>query len=111
MTIRYIKKLSDYEMSNPIRPKDIFGVFIMTITLLLIPFIAMQSTKQVDWQAFDFLIFGALIALAGLAIMYIARKISRASIRNAIIFAIVITFVLTWGELGVGIFGTPFAGD
>ena len=35
--------------------------------LLLVPFVAMQFTGQVDWSAADFLVFGAMLAITGLA--------------------------------------------
>ena len=98
-------------MTKSIKSKDVVSIFAMTTLILTIPLIAMRSSKVGDWDLADFVIMAALLVLAGLAIVYASRKISKANVRLAIIVAIVITFVLTWGELGVGIFGTPFAGN
>lgn len=101
----------DYRMSRTLKLKDMLGVFVMTILMLMIPFIAMRFSKDVDWQLSDFVIMGILLTLTGTAIVYSARKIRRENVRLAFIITILITFALTWGELSVGIFGTPFAGD
>tara|TARA_A100001015_G_scaffold131031_1_gene145423 strand:- start:4433 stop:4582 length:150 start_codon:yes stop_codon:yes gene_type:complete len=39
------------------------------------------------------------------------KKIKYYKYRNIFITIIVIMFILTWAELGVGLFGTPFAGN
>jgi hypothetical protein len=85
-------------------------ILLGTIILLLIPFIAMQFTPEVNWTAFDFIIAGILLLSVGFAIDFALRKLKTSKYRIAIIIGIIITFLLVWIELAVGIFGTPFAG-
>lgn len=79
--------------------------------LLLVPFVAMQFTDEVKWSGFDFLVMGILLLGTGLLCELILRKVTNRS--NRIILCIVVlgVLVLTWMELAVGIFGTPFAGS
>tara|TARA_Y100000590_G_scaffold355945_1_gene409933 strand:+ start:244 stop:516 length:273 start_codon:yes stop_codon:yes gene_type:complete len=79
--------------------------------LLLIPMIAMQLTDEVNWSFFDFIIMGVMLSITGLAIGMIIKKIKYSKYRNIFITIIVMIFLLIWAELGVGLFGTPFAGD
>ena len=79
--------------------------------LLLIPLIAMQLTNEVNWSFFDFIIMGALLTITGLLIGIVIKKVNHYKYREIIIVIIVIMFLLIWGELAVGLFGTPFAGD
>ncbi len=79
--------------------------------LLLIPLIAMQLTDEVNWSFFDFVIMGVMLSITGLAIGIIIKKIKYYKYRNIFITIIIMIFLLTCAELGVGLFGTPFAGD
>ena len=79
--------------------------------LLLIPMIAMQLTDEVNWSFFDFLIMGIMLSITGLALGIIIKKIKYHKYRNIFIAIIIMIFVLIWAELGVGLFGTPFAGS
>ena len=79
--------------------------------LLLIPLIAMQLTDEVNWSFFDFIIMSALLTITGLLIGIVVKKIKYYQYRKVFILIIVMMFFLIWAELGVGLFGTPFAGD
>ena len=79
--------------------------------LLLIPMIAMQLTKEVNWSFFDFIIMGVILSITGLSISIIIKKIKYYKYRNIFILVTVFIFLIIWAELGVGLFGTPFAGD
>lgn len=86
-------------------------VFIVTILLLSIPFIAMQISGEVDWSPLDFTIMGTLIFSVGLFIDFVRRKVD-GNPRKVILIALgILTFLLIWAELAVGIFGSPFAGS
>ncbi|ANE52908.1 hypothetical protein [Flavisolibacter tropicus] len=91
--------------------KRLIGILLSVVLLLLIPFIAMQFTTEVDWKLGDFLIMGVLLLGTGLACEFVIRKVRKLDYRIAICVAIVIAFLLVWAELAVGIFGTPFAGS
>jgi hypothetical protein len=82
----------------------------MTI-VLLIPFIAMQFTGEVDWSIRDFAIMGVLLYGTGLLCEIVLRTVKSVPNRILICAAVVVAFLLIWAELAVGIFGTPFAGS
>lgn len=86
-------------------------ILISISVVLLIPFIAMQFTSEVDWSARDFAVMGVLLFGTGLLCELVMRKVK--SVRNRIIIcaALVFAFLLIWAELAVGIFGSPFAGS
>ena len=79
--------------------------------LLLIPFLAMQFSTQVNWSPIDFLVMGMLLLGAGLGIDLVLRKVKKLEYRIALCLAAIVLVLLIWGELAVGIFGTPFAGS
>lgn len=79
--------------------------------LLLIPFIAMQFTDEIDWTISDFVVMGILLLSTGLLCEFILRIVVRKKYRIALCVAILVGFLLIWAELAVGIFGTPFAGS
>ena len=89
-----------------------FIIILLSIPLLLlIPFIAMQFTSQVNWSPFDFLVMSILLLSTGLITELVLRKVKKIEHRIALCMAILITLLLIWAELAVGIFGTPFAGS
>ncbi|MCB9264701.1 MAG: hypothetical protein H6558_06735 [Lewinellaceae bacterium] len=79
--------------------------------LLLIPFIAMQFTSEVNWSPFDFLVMGILLLGTGMAFELVLRKVKKTEHRIALSLAVLVIFFLIWAELAVGIIGTPFAGS
>lgn len=79
--------------------------------VLLIPFIAMQFTNEVDWSLYDFIIMGVLLYGTGLLCELVMRKVKSVQNRILICAALVFAFLLIWAELAVGIFGSPFAGS
>lgn len=79
--------------------------------LLLIPFIAMQFTNEVVWDETDFIVMGMLLLAVGLGVEVVLRKIKSNKKRLLWIGIVLFLFILIWGELAVGIFGTPFAGS
>ncbi|MBW8243333.1 hypothetical protein K1F50_11020 [Muricauda oceani] len=81
------------------------------IILLLVPFVAMQFSSEVNWSLFDFLVAGGLLTVLGFSIDFAIRKATSTQMRFALIAGIVIVFLLVWAELAVGVFGTPFAGS
>ena len=86
-------------------------ILIAVIVLLLIPFISMQFTDQVNWGPLDFVVAGVLLLAAGLVFDLVIRKVKNANYRIAIIIAVLIALLLIWAELAVGVFGTPFSGN
>ncbi len=79
--------------------------------MLLVPFIAMQFTHEVNWSAADFIIAALLLSAAGLGIELVLRKVTSTRNRLIVCGIIMLLLVLVWAELAVGIFGTRFAGS
>ena len=80
---------------------------ILTATLgfLLIPFIAMFFTDQVEWKPGDFAIMGGLLFGTGHLVNWSWRKLVISPYRWLVVMAIILTFLLVWVELAVGFFG------
>lgn len=79
--------------------------------LLLIPFIAMQFTNELNWSLFDFAVMGMLLLSTGLLLDLVLRKVKTVQNRLLMGFVVLLAFFLIWAELAVGIFGSPFAGS
>jgi hypothetical protein len=81
------------------------------LLLLLIPLIGMQLSDQVDWSLFDFILMGTLLLALGFGIHLISLKTKTYKKRIIFIAIAVLLFLFIWGELAVGIIGSPFAGN
>jgi hypothetical protein len=93
------------------RNKRLTGILIGTASLLLIPLIAMQFTKEVNWKLGDFAVAAILLMGTGLVCEAVIRKVRKSGYRIVLIASVLIVLALIWIELAVGIFGTPFAGN
>jgi len=83
----------------------------ITALLLLVPFIGMQMSNEVNWTLSDFVIGGFILSTFGLLLALAFQNIRKRSTRLIVIGIILLVLLLLWGELAVGIFGTPFAGS
>lgn len=80
-------------------------------SLLILPLIAMQFTKEINWSPFDFLIAGILL-FGTAALLEVAMRITKQRLmRIALAAVIIIVTILLWVEMAVGIFGSPIAGS
>jgi hypothetical protein len=75
-----------------------------TALLLLVPLIAMQLTREVNWTLSDFAIMGALLFSAGLLFDLVVTKVRDNTRRIILGAAVVAAFLYVWAELAVGIF-------
>ncbi len=91
--------------------KNLIRLVLITFLLLLIPFIAMQFSSEVNWTFFDFAVACVLLLVTGILLDFAFRKIARQKYRIIIVLAVILVFLLIWAELAVGIFGTPFGGN
>lgn len=71
--------------------------------LLAAPFVASRFTTEVNWDLADYLIFGAMLAVAGLAGELLARLTRRPAWRLVGALAIGAAFLLVWAQLAVGV--------
>lgn len=91
--------------------KRLYTFLAIATTLLLIPFVGMQFSEEVNWSGFDFLVAGILLYGTSLAVEAVLRNVSSRSFRIGLVISTLALLVLVWMELAVGIFGTPFAGS
>jgi hypothetical protein len=91
--------------------KRLAGIVVTIAILLLIPFIAMQFTNEVNWSVSDFMVAGVLLLGTGLLCELVMRKVKNIKTRLAICGVILLALLIIWIELAVGIFGSPFAGS
>lgn len=83
-----------------------------TIAILLcIPLVAMQFSDEVAWTLGDFIIAFILLFSTGMMIELVLKFVRNKNYRIFLTLAILCLLILVWGELAVGIFGTPFAGS
>lgn len=83
---------------------SLLRVALATALLLLVPLVAMQFTREVDWGILDFVAAGALLFGAGTAMVLAMRRFERPLPRGLALAAIALCFFLVWAELAVGIF-------
>ena len=67
--------------------------------LLLIPYIAMRFTNEVNWTLSDFVVMGVMLLLTGFAIELSLRIVTRAWARAAAVAAVLFGFVMVCGTL------------
>ncbi|QOL52195.1 hypothetical protein LPB04_23190 [Massilia litorea] len=86
-------------------------IALVTAVILLVPLVAMQFTREVNWTLGDFVVAGGLLMGTGLLFDLAVRKIRTQKARLITIGAIALGFLFVWTELAVGIVGSPFAGS
>tara|TARA_Y100001935_G_C17271592_1_gene492259 strand:- start:112 stop:399 length:288 start_codon:yes stop_codon:yes gene_type:complete len=91
--------------------KRLITLTLSGLALLLLPLVVMQFADEVDWSPSDFLVMGVLLAAAIFIIELILRRIVKKQHRVVLCIVVLLVFLLVWAELGVGIFGSPFAGS
>ena len=91
--------------------KRLTVIIITVLLLLLIPLIAMQFTDEVIWDLMDFFVAGVLLFGTAFLCELVMRNVKKTGNRILICLTILLVFILVWGELAVGIFGTPFGGS
>ena len=89
----------------------LIGIVATVAVLLLIPFIAMKFTDEVNWTAIDFITAGILLLGTALACELVLRKVKKIQYRLALCAVILATLFVVWAELAVGLIGTRFAGS
>ena len=79
--------------------KSVFKLLIITLLLLLVPFIMMQYSDEVNWTIGDFIVAGVLLTFFGY-LYKVLSKISNHKSTNVIIGVVLIgAFLLIWVSL------------
>lgn len=91
--------------------RDLGRVLLGTGAILLVPLVAMRFTAEVNWGVLDFAVAGVLLAGIGSLFVLLTRKLHTAAQRRAIGGGLLLTLMLVWAELAVGIFGSPIGGS
>jgi len=71
----------------------------------------MQLTDTIQWSVLDFVVMGILLLGLGSGIQWVSGKIQSPWKKQVYVGLLILTFLLVWAELAVGIFGTPVAGN
>ena len=72
--------------------------------ILLILWVAMQFTTEINWTLSDFIIAGALLLSTGILCEIAIRKIRNLRLRLSVCGIILLFLLLIWAELAVDIF-------
>ncbi|WP_241507613.1 hypothetical protein [Chryseobacterium piscium] len=68
-------------------------------------------SKEFNWSPSDFIIAGILLFGTALIIDLIRRIVKNRTYKILLCVVVLFVLILTWVELAVGLFGTPFAGS
>ncbi len=89
----------------------LIGIVLGVAGLLLFVYVAMKLTGEMKWSAFDFTMAGVLLLGTGLACERVLRLVKKLEYRIALLAVVLLGLFLIWAEVGVGLFGTRFAGS
>jgi hypothetical protein len=67
--------------------------------LLLIPYIAMKFTTEVNWTLFDFIVMGVMLLVTALGVEVALRIMRITWMKVAAVAAVLFGFVMVWGTL------------
>lgn len=73
--------------------------------LPLLPLVAMQFTREVNWDLPDFIVFGVMLTAACGTYELAARMTGNGAYRAAVGIGVTTGFILVWINLAVGIIG------
>jgi hypothetical protein len=88
------------------RTRNVLGIALVTVSILLVPLVAMQFTHEVAWTPIDFVVAGALLLGTGLLFELAASRVSSLAYRAAVAVALAGALALVWINLAVGIIGS-----
>lgn len=90
--------------------KKIIRILIIVGLILIGALLANRFVDGWNWSFGDFIFAGVMLFGTGLAIEFVARKLTNPVRRTVAIIAIILLFLLIWIEAAVGIFNTPLLG-
>jgi hypothetical protein len=75
------------------------------VALLVLPFVAMQFTREVNWTVGDFVFAALLIGAVGLAFELTVRASRNPTFRGGVAAALAASFLTIWANGAVGMIG------
>lgn len=111
MFLWFTKTTAMSTVSNTAPNKRLTIILLSALSVLLVPFIAMRFTPEVNWSLFDFIVAGVLLVGTGLLAEFALRRLKTTRQRVLGLSIIGIALLIVWAELAVGIFGSPLAGS
>lgn len=87
------------------------AILVIATGILLIPLACSFLTDEVKWSRSDYLAAAILLYGTGSGVELVLRAVKTKFARLSLVGGLLIVLALTWAELAVGIFGTPFAGS
>ncbi|MFM2236731.1 MAG: hypothetical protein RL209_765 [Pseudomonadota bacterium] len=96
-----INKQHQHRGANPWRVIGWGGA----IALILTPLVAMQFTKEVNWDETDFIVATIIFGIVGGLIELAVRLSSNWFFRIGALFAVLAGFMLVWANLAIGLIG------
>jgi hypothetical protein len=82
--------------------KSALRITLVTAAILMVPAVGMRFTDEVDWNAADFVVAGALLLGAGTAFELLARRAGNGRQRVFIGLGVAAALILVWASLAVG---------
>lgn len=104
-------QLKDAALGKEHLRRGLVRVLLGTAAILAVPLVAMRFTTEVNWGPGDFAIAALLLGGIGSLYVLLTHKLRTPGQRRAIGGGLLLTLVLVWAELAVGIFGSPLAGS
>lgn len=86
-----------------VRSHNLGRIMLVTLLILMVPFIAMRFTDEVNWGAGDFIIAGGLLMGTGFLYELVANRLPKRTYRVAVGVTLGLILLAVWAELAVGI--------
>lgn len=96
---------------SPRASKRLWLVGLGAAALLSVLLVVVLFRPATTWDLFDLVFTGIMLLGASSAFVFITGVVKKNKARLIAGALLGLLFLLCWAELGVGVFGTPFAGN
>jgi hypothetical protein len=100
-----LENIAIKRLQHKIRKQTLY-VAMATISILMVPFIAMMFTNEVNWSPADFIVMGGLLMFAGTGYVVIANLSDNLTYKLGTALAALSGLLLIWVNLAVGFIGS-----
>ncbi len=87
------------DLNMKILNKRLMIILVAALSLLLIPFVSMKFTGEVNWTALDFVTMGIMLVSTGIGIELALSFVRVTWVRAAAVAGVLFAFVMVWGTL------------